>query len=113
MMPSHYEDHIHRRGYSRGLGGHNRELCRSSDGGLTSELVSIGGYSLSDVMGGIRRGSLGRIADAGHKLTDGASIGLALVVVSFSILPGFPEPGYGYRRFPAGDGRPAGVRRNR
>ena len=113
MMPSHYDEQSHGHGYSCGLSGHNRELRGSSDGGLTSELVLIVSYRLSEVMDALRRRSLGRIADAGHMLPDGGSISFALAAVNFSILPGFPEPGYEYRRLPAGDVRPAGIRRNR
>ena len=51
-----------------------------------------------EVVGGVISGSLSLLADAGHMLTDAASIVLALVALHFSDLPASWERTYGYRR---------------
>ncbi len=52
----------------------------------------------AEVVGGILSGSLALIADAGHMLTDAASIGLALGALHFSSRAPSAERTFGYRR---------------
>ena len=51
-----------------------------------------------EVVGGILSGSLALIADAGHMLTDAASIGLALFAVHFATKAASVERTFGYHR---------------
>ena len=51
-----------------------------------------------EVVDGVISDSLSLLADAGHMLTDAASIVLALVALHFSDLPAAWERTYGYRR---------------
>ena len=58
-----------------------------------------GGFMLAEVFGGIVSGSLALIADAGHMLTDFASLLLALGAVRLSRRPATWKRSYGYDRF--------------
>lgn len=51
-----------------------------------------------EVIGGILSGSLALIADAGHMLTDAASIGLALVAMQFAMRAESAERTFGFHR---------------
>lgn len=60
-------------------GGHNRALQRdASRGRLLAALCLAGTYLVAEVVGGLLTGSLALLADAGHMLTDVASLSLAL-----------------------------------
>ena len=58
-----------------------------------------GGFMLAEVVGGVVSGSLALIADAGHMLTDFASLLLALGAVMLSQRPATWKRSYGYDRF--------------
>lgn len=88
-------DHHH---HHHGLGGHDHDLRGASRRSLTTALVLIVGYMLAEVVGGILSGSLALIADAGHMLTDAASIGLALVALHFATRAASAQRTFGYRR---------------
>ena len=77
---------------------HSRDRRRTSKRNLTTALVLIVGYMFAEIVGGILSGSLALIADAGHMLTDAASIGFALVALHFSSRPASAERTFGYRR---------------
>ncbi len=81
-----------------GLGGHDHDLRSASRRSLTGALVLIAGYMVTEIVGGILSGSLSLIADAGHMLTDAASIALALAALYFSAWPASAERTFGYRR---------------
>jgi len=51
-----------------------------------------------EVAGAVLSGSLALLADAGHVLTDGAGIGLALLAVRFAARPATPQRTFGYYR---------------
>ncbi len=53
---------------------------------------------LAEVIGGILSGSLALLADAGHMLTDAASIALAMVAMQFAERPASAERTFGYHR---------------
>ncbi len=55
---------------------HAAELREASGRSLIIALVLIGGFMVAEVVGGILSGSLALLADAGHMLTDAASIAL-------------------------------------
>lgn len=79
--------------------GHDHHGLRgASRRSLTGALVLIAGYMVTEIVGGILSGSLSLIADAGHMLTDAASIALALAALYFSAWPASAERTFGYRR---------------
>ena len=55
-------------------------------------------FMVVEVIGGILSGSLALIADAGHMLTDSASIALALFAIWMAKRPATTERTYGYNR---------------
>ncbi|WP_420463407.1 cation diffusion facilitator family transporter [Candidatus Palauibacter sp.] len=65
---------------------------------MTTALVIIASFMFVEVVGGILSGSLALIADAGHMLTDAASIGLALFAVHFATRAASVERTFGYHR---------------
>ena len=52
----------------------------------------------AEVIGGILSGSLALLADAGHMLTDAASIALALVAMQFATQRATTERTFGFHR---------------
>ncbi len=60
------------------------DLTSASKRGLTAVLVLIVGYMIVEVASGFLAGNLVLLAHAGYMLADAVSIGLALVVMSFS-----------------------------
>ncbi len=93
----HHHDHDHAH-HHPGLGGHNHDLRGTSQRSLIGALVLITGYMVVEIVGGILSGSLSLLADAGHMLTDAASITLALAALIFSRWPASAERTFGYRR---------------
>ena len=83
-----------------GVGGHDhsRALRGKSKRSLVTALVLITGYMVAEVAGGILSGSLALIADAGHMLTDAASIALALLAMHFAERPPSARRTFGYHR---------------
>ena len=77
---------------------HAAELREASRRSLIIALVLIGSFMVVEVIGGIFSGSLALLADAGHMLTDAASIALALVAVWIAGRPESIERTFGYQR---------------
>ena len=77
---------------------HAAELREASRRSLIIALVLIGGFMIAEVIGGVLSGSLALLADAGHMLTDAASIALALVAVWIAGRPESIERTFGYQR---------------
>jgi cobalt-zinc-cadmium efflux system protein len=62
-------------------------------------MLLTGGFLLVEVAGGIAAGSLALLADAGHMLTDCASLGLAWSAFRIGRRPHDARRTYGYHRF--------------
>ena len=77
---------------------HSAHLRDSSRRSLTAALVLIVGFMCVEVVGGILSGSLALLADAGHMLTDAASIALALMAMHFGNRAASARRTFGYRR---------------
>ena len=88
--------HRHRHG-SEGH-DHSGEWRQASKRRLTTALILISGYMVAEVIGGMLSGSLALMADAGHMLTDAASIGLALGAMQLASRPTSPQRTFGYHR---------------
>ena len=65
---------------------------------LGISLALIMGYMVAEVIGGVVSGSLALIADAGHMLTDGAAIGLALLAIWIAGRPASIGQTFGFQR---------------
>ncbi len=94
-MTDHHHDHSH------GIPGahdHSHDLRGASKRSLTLALILICGYMVVEIIGGVLSGSLALIADAGHMLTDAASIGLALAAMHFATRAASARRTYGYHR---------------
>lgn len=90
----HYGGHGHRHVHGHG----HHDLRGANRRSLKTALALIASFMVVEVVGGVLSGSLSLLADAGHMLTDAASIVLALVALHFSDLPASWERTYGYRR---------------
>jgi len=73
--------------------GRDRNLKRL---GVTLGLVVI--YMAAEVVGGLVSNSLALLADAGHMLSDAASLALALFAIWIAQKPRTPERTFGYHR---------------
>ncbi|MCW2517448.1 MAG: cation diffusion facilitator family transporter, partial [Mycobacterium sp.] len=62
---------------------------------LTLALILIVGFMAAEVVVGILAGSLALITDAGHMLTDAASIVLALIAIRLAARPARGDYTYG------------------
>ena len=58
---------------------HSHDLRGASKRSLTIALILIGGFMMAEVVGGVLSGSLALLSDAGHMITDAASIALGIV----------------------------------
>jgi len=65
---------------------------------LRAALALAGVYLIAEVVGGIWTGSLALIADAGHMLSDVASLTLALIAIRLAQRPANIEQTFGYHR---------------
>jgi cobalt-zinc-cadmium efflux system protein len=90
---SHGHDHDHSHSHSHGAAGAGAGRSLGIALGITIVLL------LGEAIGGFRSNSLALLADAGHVLTDGAALGLALFVTWLARQPGKPEKTYGYLRW--------------
>jgi cobalt-zinc-cadmium efflux system protein len=62
-------------------------------------MLLTGGFMFAEVAGGIAAGSLALLADAGHMLTDCASLALAWMAFRIGRRPHDAKRSYGYHRF--------------
>lgn len=81
--------------YGASPAGRRRAERRS----LILALAITGLVFLAEAVGGILTGSLALLSDAGHMLTDLASLALALVALKVAERPPTPEKSFGYHRF--------------
>jgi len=92
-------DHPHDPGHGHAHGhGHARDAAHGPERRLWLALALTGGFMLAEVVGGILSGSLALIADAGHMLTDGAALALALGGIRLGRRRADTRRSYGYRR---------------
>ncbi|GAA0592541.1 cation diffusion facilitator family transporter [Caenispirillum bisanense] len=93
-MHDHHHDHHHHH--------HHDALEPAADAGnarrVTIALVLTASFMVAEVVGGIVSGSLALLADAGHMLTDAASLALALVAFRLARRPADAARSYGWHR---------------
>jgi cobalt-zinc-cadmium efflux system protein len=104
MGDTAHDDHLgghatDARAESGGSHGHSHGMSADADKKwLTLSLILIVGFMAAEVVVGIIAGSLALITDAGHMLTDAASIVLALVAIRLSARPARGDYTYGLKR---------------
>ena len=90
-MGHHHAHHDHSHGGAHDHGNAGRRA-------LTVVFVLTAGFMVVEVVGGLLTGSLALLADAGHMLSDAASLALALFAVWRARKPATPERSFGYKR---------------
>ena len=99
MDSSHDESSVPARERHRSCGPERSHDLRSAGKrNLIIAFALIAGFMFVEVIGGILSGSLALLADAGHMLTDAASIGLALLAMHFAGRPHSVQLTFGYHR---------------
>jgi len=79
--------------------GHSHAPDRSaSKRALKLTLALTSGFTVAEVVGGLLTGSLALLADAGHMISDDASLGLALFAIWLAERPPTPRRSFGYQR---------------
>ena len=91
--PAH--DHAHEHAHDH---DHTRVPAAGARGALTLALVLTGGYAAVEALAGWWSGSLALLSDAGHMLTDAASLALALFAVAYASRPPSARASYGHGR---------------
>jgi cobalt-zinc-cadmium efflux system protein len=86
-------------GRDRGHDHHGHSHAHPDDGKrLMWALVLTGAFAVVEIVGGLLAQSLTLLADAGHMLTDAASLALAWVALRFASRPSDRRRTYGYQR---------------
>jgi cobalt-zinc-cadmium efflux system protein len=88
----HADDHAHDHDH-RPAAGH-----AGARGALVVALALTGGYAAVEAVAGWWSGSLALLSDAGHMLTDSASLGLALAAHAYASRPPSARASYGHGR---------------
>ena len=95
---SHAHHHHHGHGHAHD-GEHNVPHNAGSERRIGLTALLTGGFMAVEVVGGILAGSLALIADAGHMLSDFASLALAWVAFRIARRPADSRRTYGFSRF--------------
>ena len=85
----------HAHSHDHGGHDHGRSAGRRA---LVVVLVLTTAFAAVEVVGGLITGSLALLADAGHMLSDSASLALALLAFWLSARPATPNRSFGYKR---------------
>jgi cobalt-zinc-cadmium efflux system protein len=93
LHPSHAHDHP-----PRLVHPHHDHARGASQRLLVTVLILTFGYMLAEAIGGYFANSLALLSDAGHMLTDVASLALSLLAVRFASRPATPRKTYGFYR---------------
>ena len=95
-MHDHPQGHAH--GHAHGLAGVGNEVRRGQAKRLIVVIVLNFAYMIAEIVGGLLTGSLALLADAGHTLSDLASLALGLFAVWFAQRPASASRTYGHTR---------------
>lgn len=91
---SRRHDHTH-----AGHDGHGHRTGVAGGTKIAAAALLTGGFMVAEVLGGVLSGSLALLADAGHMLTDFASLALAWFAIRISRRPATWRQSYGFDRF--------------
>lgn len=95
-------DHKHSHGHDHAHGhdhGHAPSVDQDNQRRVFLAMLLTGVFMVAEVAGGLISGSLALLADAGHMLTDTASLLLAWIAFKLGQKPADKERSYGYQRF--------------
>ncbi|MFC5910697.1 cation diffusion facilitator family transporter [Streptacidiphilus monticola] len=103
MAHDHSHDHAHAHasahGHGHGHEGHSHGVAADADRRfLRGALALILGFMVAEVVVGLLAHSLALVSDAGHMLTDAASIVLALFAMRLASRPAKGSLTYGFKR---------------
>lgn len=99
MAHDHHHDHSHAGHHHHDHGhGHDHPAADGNETRLRAALILTATFMVAEIIGGWISGSLALIADAGHMLTDAASLALALFALRVSRRPVDGARSYGYGR---------------
>jgi cobalt-zinc-cadmium efflux system protein len=99
---AHGESHDHGHGHGDGPGHshhHHHHSHASNERSVGLAALLTGGFMVVEVVGGLFAGSLALLADAGHMLTDFASLALAWLGFRLTRQPADWRRTYGFDRF--------------
>jgi len=96
----HPHAHEHPHGHDDHEHDHHHHAAHASHRRLLGALLVTVAAMLIGIIGGLVSGSLALIADAGHMLADGGSLGLALLASRQALLPADAGHSYGHARKP-------------
>lgn len=94
----HDHDHDHSHRHSHLIHDHHDHARGASQRLLVTVLILTFGYMIAEAVGGYFSNSLALLSDAGHMLTDVASLALSLLAVRFASRPATPRKTYGFYR---------------
>ena len=86
----------HDHNHSHGHAGHSHGSADKR--ALAIVLALTAGFMVAEVIGGLLTGSLALLADAGHMLSDAASLAVALFAAWLAGRPATPSRSFGFRR---------------
>lgn len=101
MSHDHEHGHAHGRGHAHNQdhAGHSHGVAADADRRyLVAALTLITAFMVGEVVVGLLARSLALISDAGHMLTDAASIVLALIAMRLAARPAKGSLTYGFKR---------------
>lgn len=91
-MSGRSHDHGHGHNHAHGLKREGNQVALAWAFGITAFIM------VAEAVGGWLTNSLALMSDAGHMLSDTASLGLSLVAIHFAAKAASPSKSYGYRR---------------
>ncbi|MBN6187829.1 cation transporter [Aneurinibacillus sp. BA2021] len=89
----HHHGHAHHHGHSHHHHGEN-----ANQKTLLIAFLLITGFMIVEFIGGIMSNSLALLSDAGHMLSDSASLFLSVLAMWLAAKPATPTKTYGYKR---------------
>jgi len=98
-MTGHHHAHDGRQAHAGDHGHHQGHAHVNNERRVGWAAVLTATYMLAEVAGGVISGSLALLADAGHMLTDAASLALAWVAFRIARRPSDWQRTYGFHRF--------------
>jgi cobalt-zinc-cadmium efflux system protein len=88
----------HDSGSLRNVHAHEHERLSADRRALAGALALVAAFMVVEITVGLLADSLAVLADAGHMLSDSASLGLALFAAWLAGRPATPQRSFGYRR---------------
>lgn len=99
MSPNHKHEHGHDHGHGHGHSHHGSHHHGRNQQRVGWAALLTSAFMLAEAVGGALSGSLALLADAGHMLTDAASLGLAWLAFRVAQRPHDAQRTYGFHRF--------------